>query len=71
MTNHSKNFFRQKSDSLKGTITLERRFSIKIWYKVFKSGLSKGCLPQNLLSPLLNTFVSFVEYLLEKATPLN
>ena len=30
-----------------------------IWDKVFKSGLSKffkGCLPQNLLSPLLNTF---------------
>ena len=29
-----------------------------IWGKVFKSGLSKffkGCLPQNLLSPLLNT----------------
>ena len=29
-----------------------------IWDKVFKSGLSKffkGCLPQNLLSPLLNT----------------
>ena len=28
------------------------------WDKVFKSGLSKffkGCLPQNLLSPLLNT----------------
>ena len=36
------------------------------WDKVFKSGLSKlfkGCLPQNLLSPLLNTlsqmFLSF------------
>ena len=29
-----------------------------IWDKVFKSGLSKffkGCLPQKLLSPLLNT----------------
>ena len=28
------------------------------WDKIFKSGLSKffkGCLPQNLLSPLLNT----------------
>ena len=28
---------------------------INIWDKVFKSGVSKGSLPQNLFTPLLNT----------------
>ena len=37
---------------------LQNCFIIDKWDKVFKSGLStffKGCLPQNVLSPLLNT----------------
>ena len=39
-------------------ITVKVRNPFWIWDKVFKSGLSKffkGCLPQNLLSSLLNT----------------
>ena len=35
---------------------------------VFKSGLSKffeGCLPQNLLSPFLNTFSQFYDMVLD------
>ena len=38
-------------------------YELKKWDKVFKSGLSKffkGCLPHNLLSPLLNTLSQMI-----------